>query len=118
MNRLTITIANSIYNIVEAIMTQFAFVLMVCLRKLKSVLGRGLDLAIMCVDRIQQNNILNRVFEYIAITMGAVVAALIVLITLFISLSFFVLMVLPVNIRDQIGKLFTDANHNPDWVVD
>jgi len=117
MNRLIITIANSIFNIVEAIVIQIAFVLMVCLRKLKSVLGRGLDLAIMCVDRIQQNNILNRMFEYIAITMGAVVAALIVLITLFISLSFFVVMVLPVNIRDQIGQIFTGAKHNPDWVV-
>ena len=117
MNRLTITIANSIYNIIEAIMTQFAFVLVVCLRKLRSVLSRGLDLAIMCVDRIQQNNILNRVFEYIAITMGAIVAALIVLITLFISLSFFVVMVLPANIRDQIGQIFTGAKHNPDWVV-
>ena len=117
MNRLTITIAKSIYSIVEAIVIQAAFVLMVCLRKLKSVLGRGLDLAIMCVDRIQQNNILNRVFEYIAITLCAVVAALVVLITLFISLSFFVLIVLPVNIRDQIGQLFTGAKHNPDWVV-
>ena len=117
MNRLTITIAKSIYSIVEAIVIQAAFVLMVCLRKLKSVLGRGLDLAIMYVDRIQQNNILNRVFEYIAITMGVVVAALIVLITLFISLSFFVVMVLPANIRDQIGQLFTGAKHNPDWVV-
>ena len=117
MNRLTITIAKSIYNIVEAIVIQAAFVLVVCLRKLKSVLGRGLDLAIMCVDRIQQNNILNRVFEYIAITLGAVLAALIVLITLFISLSFFVVMVLPVNIRDQIGQIFTGTKHNPNWVV-
>ncbi len=117
MNRLTITIANSIYNIIGAIVIQAAFVLVVCLRKLKSVLGRGLDLAIMCVDRIQQNNILNRVFEYIAITLGAVIAALVVLITLFISMSFFVLMVLPVNIRDQIGKIFMGAQHNPDWVV-
>ena len=117
MNRLIITIANSIFNIVEAIAIQIAFVLMVCLRKLKSVLGRGLDLAIMCVDRIQQNNILNCMFEYIAITMGAIVAALIVLITLFISMSFFVVMVLPVNIRDQIGQIFTGAKHNPDWVV-
>ncbi len=117
MNRLTITIAKSIYNIIEAIVIHIAFVLMVCLRKLRAALSRGLDLAIMCVDRIQQNNILNRVFEYIAITMGAVIAALIVLITLFISLSFFVLMVLPVNIRDQIGQIFTGAKHNPDWVV-
>ena len=117
MNRLTITIAKSIYNIVEAIVIHIAFVLVVCLRKLKSVLGRGLDLAIMCVDRIQQNNILNRVFEYIAITMGVVVAALIVLITLFISLSFFVVMVLPANIRDQIGQIFTGTKHNPNWVV-
>lgn len=117
MNRLTITIANSIYNIIEAIMTQFAFVLVVCTRKLRAALSRGLDLVIMCIDRIQQNNILNRVFEYIAITMGVVVAALIVLITLFISLSFFVVMVLPVNIRDQIGQIFTGAKHNPDWVV-
>lgn len=117
MNRLTITIATSIYNIVEAIVIHIAFVLVVCLRKLKSVLGRGLDLAIMCVDRIQQNNILNRVFEYIAITLGAVLAALIVLITLFISLSFFVAMVLPANIRDQIGQIFTGTKHNPNWVV-
>ena len=117
MNRLTITIANSIYNIIEAIMTQFAFVLVVCTRKLRAALSRGLDLVIMCIDRIQQNNILNRVFEYIAITMGVVVAALIVLITLFISLSFFVVMVLPANIRDQIGQIFTGTKHNPNWVV-
>ena len=117
MNRLTITIAKSIYNIVEAIVIHIAFVLVVCLRKLRSVLGRGLDLAIMCVDRIQQNNILNRVFEYIAITLGAVLAALIVLITLFISLSFFVVMVRPVTIRDQIGQIFTGTKHNPNWVV-
>ena len=114
MNRLTITIAKSIYNIIEAIVVHVAFVLVVCLRKLKSVLSRGLDLAIMCADRIWQNNILNRAFEYIAITLGAVVAALIVLITLFISLSFFVLMVLPVNIHNQLGQIFTG---DPDWVV-
>ena len=117
MNRLTITIAKSIYSIVEAIVIQAAFVLMVCLRKLRAVLGRGLDLAIICVDRIQQNNILNRAFEYIAITMGAVIAALIILIILFISLSFFVIMVLPVNIRDQIGQIFMGAQHNLDWVM-
>lgn len=106
MNSLSLTVAYSIYNVVEVIMTQITFVVMVCFRKLRNALSRGLDMAIICIDRIQQNNILNRVFEYIAITLGTVIACLIVLITLFISSSFFVLIVLPDNIRVQIGQIF------------